>query len=124
MLAAGLALYLAIFVGIGSLVHPNATAETLLIRGARYGGTAAAAHHPMHRTAVPARPPIPAAALQPAAPRRHDVHARAGARDVFASFSSMRLGNVQPAGEPVRQQSPITAAWPTFPFRGSDFSRC
>jgi nitrite reductase/ring-hydroxylating ferredoxin subunit/DMSO/TMAO reductase YedYZ heme-binding membrane subunit len=38
LLAAGLALYLGIFVGIGSLVHPNATAETLLIRGL---GTAA-----------------------------------------------------------------------------------
>ena len=38
LLAAGLALYLCIFVGIGSLVHPNATAETLLIRGL---GTAA-----------------------------------------------------------------------------------
>src|SRR5438874_4452607 len=38
LLAAGLALYLGIFVGIGSLVHPNATAETLLIRAL---GTAA-----------------------------------------------------------------------------------
>lgn len=38
VLAAGLVLYLGIFVGIGSLVHPNATAETLLIRGL---GTAA-----------------------------------------------------------------------------------
>jgi nitrite reductase/ring-hydroxylating ferredoxin subunit/DMSO/TMAO reductase YedYZ heme-binding membrane subunit len=38
ILAAGVALYLAIFVGIGSAVHPNATAETLLIRGL---GTAA-----------------------------------------------------------------------------------
>src|SRR6266496_2788123 len=38
VLAAGLVLYLATFVGIGSLVHPNATAETLLIRGL---GTAA-----------------------------------------------------------------------------------
>ena len=33
ILAGGLALYLGIFVGVGSLVHPNATAETLLIRG-------------------------------------------------------------------------------------------
>jgi DMSO/TMAO reductase YedYZ heme-binding membrane subunit/nitrite reductase/ring-hydroxylating ferredoxin subunit len=38
VMAAGLALYLAIFVGAGSLAHPNATAETLLIRGL---GTAA-----------------------------------------------------------------------------------
>jgi sulfoxide reductase heme-binding subunit YedZ len=38
LLAGGLALYLAVFAGIGSLVHPNATAETLLIRGL---GTAA-----------------------------------------------------------------------------------
>ena len=38
VLAAGLALYLAVFAGIGALVHPNATAETLLIRGL---GTAA-----------------------------------------------------------------------------------
>ncbi|HLK61792.1 MAG TPA: Rieske 2Fe-2S domain-containing protein [Bryobacteraceae bacterium] len=38
ILAGGLALYLALFVGVGSLVHPNATAETLLIRGL---GTAA-----------------------------------------------------------------------------------
>jgi len=38
ILAADLALYFAVFVGIGSLVHPNATAETLLIRGL---GTAA-----------------------------------------------------------------------------------
>src|SRR3954454_445213 len=38
ILAAGLALYLGIFVGVGSLVHPNATAETLLIRAL---GTAA-----------------------------------------------------------------------------------
>ena len=33
ILAGSVALYLALFVGIGSLVHPNATAETLLIRG-------------------------------------------------------------------------------------------
>lgn len=32
-IAAGVALYLAVFVGGGALVHPNATAETLLIRG-------------------------------------------------------------------------------------------
>lgn len=32
-LAAGVVFYLAIFIGIGVLVHPNATAETLLIRG-------------------------------------------------------------------------------------------
>jgi DMSO/TMAO reductase YedYZ heme-binding membrane subunit len=38
VLAAGLTLYLGVFVGIGALVHPNATAETLLIRGL---GTAA-----------------------------------------------------------------------------------
>src|SRR5262245_6673835 len=38
ILAAGLLVYLGVFVGIGSLVHPNATAETLLIRGL---GTAA-----------------------------------------------------------------------------------
>jgi nitrite reductase/ring-hydroxylating ferredoxin subunit/DMSO/TMAO reductase YedYZ heme-binding membrane subunit len=38
ILAGGLVLYLGIFVGVGSLVHPNATAETLLIRGL---GTAA-----------------------------------------------------------------------------------
>jgi nitrite reductase/ring-hydroxylating ferredoxin subunit/DMSO/TMAO reductase YedYZ heme-binding membrane subunit len=33
ILAGSVALYLALFVGIGSLVYPNATAETLLIRG-------------------------------------------------------------------------------------------
>jgi len=33
LLAAGVALYLALFVGLGFLVHPEATAETLLIRG-------------------------------------------------------------------------------------------
>jgi sulfoxide reductase heme-binding subunit YedZ len=33
-----LALYLGLFIGVGSVVHPNATAETLLIRGL---GTAA-----------------------------------------------------------------------------------
>src|SRR5689334_22224252 len=38
ILASGLVLYLGLFVGIGSVVHPNATAETLLIRGL---GTAA-----------------------------------------------------------------------------------
>ena len=38
ILAGGLLLYLGIFVGIGSVVHPNATAETLVIRGL---GTAA-----------------------------------------------------------------------------------
>jgi DMSO/TMAO reductase YedYZ heme-binding membrane subunit/nitrite reductase/ring-hydroxylating ferredoxin subunit len=38
LLAAGLALYLGVFIGVGSLVHPNATAETLLIRAL---GTAA-----------------------------------------------------------------------------------
>jgi methionine sulfoxide reductase heme-binding subunit len=38
ILAAGLVVYLGVFAGIGSLVHPNATAETLLIRGL---GTAA-----------------------------------------------------------------------------------
>ena len=38
ILAAGLVLYLGIFVGIGSLAQPNATAETLLIRAL---GTAA-----------------------------------------------------------------------------------
>jgi nitrite reductase/ring-hydroxylating ferredoxin subunit/DMSO/TMAO reductase YedYZ heme-binding membrane subunit len=38
ILATGLLVYLGLFMGIGSLVHPNATAETLLIRGL---GTAA-----------------------------------------------------------------------------------
>jgi nitrite reductase/ring-hydroxylating ferredoxin subunit/DMSO/TMAO reductase YedYZ heme-binding membrane subunit len=38
VLAAGLVVYLGIFAGVGSVVHPNATAETLLIRGL---GTAA-----------------------------------------------------------------------------------
>jgi nitrite reductase/ring-hydroxylating ferredoxin subunit/DMSO/TMAO reductase YedYZ heme-binding membrane subunit len=38
ILATGLVVYLGVFVGIGSVVHPNATAETLLIRGL---GTAA-----------------------------------------------------------------------------------
>src|SRR5215510_1544209 len=38
VLAGGLMLYLGLFVGIGSIVHPNTTAETLLIRGL---GTAA-----------------------------------------------------------------------------------
>jgi nitrite reductase/ring-hydroxylating ferredoxin subunit/DMSO/TMAO reductase YedYZ heme-binding membrane subunit len=33
ILAGSVVLYLAVFVGVGSLVHPNATAETLLIRG-------------------------------------------------------------------------------------------
>ena len=33
VLAAGILLYLAIFVGLGALIYPNATAETLLIRG-------------------------------------------------------------------------------------------
>ena len=33
VMVAGSVLYLAVFVGIGTLVHPNATAETLLIRG-------------------------------------------------------------------------------------------
>jgi DMSO/TMAO reductase YedYZ heme-binding membrane subunit len=32
-LAGSVLLYLALFIGVGSLVHPNATAETLLIRG-------------------------------------------------------------------------------------------
>jgi DMSO/TMAO reductase YedYZ heme-binding membrane subunit/nitrite reductase/ring-hydroxylating ferredoxin subunit len=38
ILVGGLLVYLGLFVGIGSVVHPNATAETLLIRGL---GTAA-----------------------------------------------------------------------------------
>jgi nitrite reductase/ring-hydroxylating ferredoxin subunit/DMSO/TMAO reductase YedYZ heme-binding membrane subunit len=38
ILAGGLLVFLGVFVGIGSVVHPNATAETLLIRGL---GTAA-----------------------------------------------------------------------------------
>jgi nitrite reductase/ring-hydroxylating ferredoxin subunit/DMSO/TMAO reductase YedYZ heme-binding membrane subunit len=38
ILASGLLVYLGLFVGIGSVVHPNATGETLLIRGL---GTAA-----------------------------------------------------------------------------------
>lgn len=33
VLAAGIAVYLALFAGLGAVVHPNATAETLLIRG-------------------------------------------------------------------------------------------
>jgi len=33
VLLSGVALYLALFVGLGSALHPNATAETLLIRG-------------------------------------------------------------------------------------------
>ncbi|MFN0170464.1 MAG: Rieske 2Fe-2S domain-containing protein [Bryobacteraceae bacterium] len=38
LIVSGLAVYLALFVGIGAAVHPHATAETLLIRGL---GTAA-----------------------------------------------------------------------------------
>ena len=33
VLAGGVVLYLAIFVGVGALLYPTATAETLLIRG-------------------------------------------------------------------------------------------
>jgi hypothetical protein len=33
ILAAGIVLYLGLFAGVGALAHPNATAETLLIRG-------------------------------------------------------------------------------------------
>ena len=33
IIAGGIVLYLALFAGIGAIVHPNATAETLLIRG-------------------------------------------------------------------------------------------
>jgi nitrite reductase/ring-hydroxylating ferredoxin subunit/DMSO/TMAO reductase YedYZ heme-binding membrane subunit len=33
ILAGGVVLYLGLFVGVGAVVHPNATAETLLIRG-------------------------------------------------------------------------------------------
>ena len=33
VLAGGLAAYLAVFIGMGTLLHPSATAETLLIRG-------------------------------------------------------------------------------------------
>jgi methionine sulfoxide reductase heme-binding subunit len=33
ILASGILVYLALFVGLGALMHPNATAETLLIRG-------------------------------------------------------------------------------------------
>ncbi len=33
VLASGVLLYLALFTGLGALIHPNATAETLLIRG-------------------------------------------------------------------------------------------
>ena len=38
VLVSGLALYLGVFIGVGAIVHPNATLETLLIRGM---GTAA-----------------------------------------------------------------------------------
>ena len=38
VLAGGLALYLCVFLGVGFVLHPNATAETLIIRGL---GTAA-----------------------------------------------------------------------------------
>jgi DMSO/TMAO reductase YedYZ heme-binding membrane subunit/nitrite reductase/ring-hydroxylating ferredoxin subunit len=38
VIASGLAVYLGLFIGVGGLVHPNATVETLLIRGM---GTAA-----------------------------------------------------------------------------------
>lgn len=38
VLASGLAVYLGVFIGVGAIVHPNATIETLLIRGT---GTAA-----------------------------------------------------------------------------------
>lgn len=33
ILASGVVLYLALFVGLGAVLHPNATAETLIIRG-------------------------------------------------------------------------------------------
>ncbi|HMX26678.1 MAG TPA: (2Fe-2S)-binding protein, partial [Blastocatellia bacterium] len=33
LMAGGIAVYLALFVGVGAVVHPNATIETLLIRG-------------------------------------------------------------------------------------------
>ena len=38
LLAGGVALYLGLFIGLGLAIHPNATAETLMIRGL---GTAA-----------------------------------------------------------------------------------
>ena len=83
VLAAGLVLYLGVFVGIGSLVHPNATAETLLIRA--LGTAALLLLHvilcigPLCRLDRRFLPLL----VQPAAPRRNDVRPGAGARDVL-----------------------------------------
>ena len=123
MLAGGLALYLGVFVGVGALVHPNATAETLLIRG--LGTAALLLLHVILCIGPLCR--LDRRFLPLLYNRRHlgvTMFVLALAHGTFSLFQFHALGNRQSAGQPVCQQYRATAAWPTSRFRRSASSRC
>ncbi len=93
-----------LFVGVGLWVRPEITAETLLIRAFGTLALAAAARRPRDRAAGAARPPLPAAAVEPAPPRRHDVPASRWRTAASRLFQFHALGDRNPLVEPADQQ--------------------
>jgi len=60
---AGVLLYLALFIGLGAILFPYATAETLVIRAAGSAAFLLLKRCLVHRTTVPARFAFPATSL-------------------------------------------------------------
>jgi hypothetical protein len=116
ILAAGLLVYLGVFIGIGPLVHPNETAETLLIRG--LGTVALLLLHiilcigPLCR--LDRR-------LLPLLYNRKQLGVTMLV--LALDYSIPRIAESESAGQPVCQQY-ATPAFRTFPFRHSDSLRC
>jgi len=118
ILASGLVVYLGVFVGIGSLVHPNATAETLLICGL---GTAALLLHIILCIGPLCR--LDRRFLPLLYNRRHlgvTMFVLALAHSAFSTFQFHALGNINPLVSLFASNTRYTSV-ADFPFQALGF---
>jgi DMSO/TMAO reductase YedYZ heme-binding membrane subunit len=118
ILASGLVVYLGVFVGIGSLVHPNATAETLLICGL---GTTALLLHIILCIGLLCR--LDRRFLPLLYNRRHlgvTMFVLALAHSAFSTFQFHALGNINPLVSLFASNTRYTSV-ADFPFQALGF---
>jgi len=119
VIAGGLALYLGIFVGMGVLVHPNATAETLLIRA--LGTAALLLLHVILCIGPLCR--LDRRFLPLLYNRRHlgvTMFMLALAHGTFSIFQFHALGNLNPLVSLLASNTSYSSL-PDFPFQGLGF---
>src|SRR5262249_2189500 len=119
ILATGLVVYLGVIAGIGSLVHPNATAETLLIRG--LGTVALLLLHIILCIGPLCR--LDRRFLPLLYNRRHlgvTMFVLALAHGTFSTFQFHALGNINPVVSLFSSNTRYTSL-PDFPFEALGF---